>query len=144
MLTFSNNKAIINEKKGGDEGIDGISFVLDRDEKGELMNSSVLFSVKSGKLLSPSVIRDLFGTIERENAVMGYLITLYPMENLVKESKKYGLHTNRLIGQDYPKIEVINVLEILDGARMKLPVALDVVKAATLVRKSNQNTLDLE
>ena len=66
------------------------------------------------------------------------------MENLVKESKKYGLYTNRLIGQDYPKIEVVNVLEILDGARMKLPVALDVVKAATLVRKSNQNTLDLE
>jgi hypothetical protein len=37
------------------------------------------------------VIGDLFGTIEREKAVMGILLTLYPMPNLVKESKNMEL-----------------------------------------------------
>ena len=64
------------------------------------------FSVKSNKTLSPSVVRDLNGTMERDGAVAGYLLTLYPMENLVKESKKYGTYRNNLYGKDFPKIQV--------------------------------------
>lgn len=32
-LTYSNNRAIINEKKDGDGGIDGVAFMLDLDRK---------------------------------------------------------------------------------------------------------------
>jgi DNA modification methylase len=129
VLSFSNNRAIINEKKGGDGGIDGISFILDLDEQ-QQTTKEVIFSVKSNETLSPAVIRDLNGTIEREKAVMGYLITLYPMDNLVKESKKYGSYQNRLFGHIYPKIEVISVNDILQGKTMKLPTSLDVLKKA--------------
>jgi hypothetical protein len=88
VLTYSNNRAMINEKKGGDGGIDGIAYVVDIDDKNEQTNKEVLFSVKSNKTLSPSVIRDLNGTLERENAAIGILLTLYPMENLVNRSDK--------------------------------------------------------
>lgn len=142
VLTFSNNRAIINEKKGGDRGIDGISFVLDANDKGEQIPKEVLFSVKSNETLSPSVIRDLNGTIERENAAMGYLITLYPMDNLVRESKKYGMYENNLFKHTYPKIKVINVGEILSGERMEIPISLEVLKKAEL--KSKPIQIDME
>lgn len=138
VLTYSNNRAIINEKKGGDGGIDGIAFLLDLDKKAGQDYKQILFSVKSNKTLSPSVIRDLNGTIEREGAVMGVLITLYPMGNLVKESKKYGLYNNIMLGQTYPKIQVVCVDEILAGNTMKIPTSLEVTKEAERKSKSNQ------
>ena len=90
------------------------------------------------------MIRDLNGTIEREKAAMGYLITLYPMKNLVRESKKYGMYKNKQFGRSYPKIEVVNVKEILDGRRMELPISLDVLKKAEQKRMSNQASLEFK
>jgi site-specific DNA-methyltransferase (adenine-specific) len=87
VLTYSNNRAVINEKKGGDGGIDGMAFVDDSIDKHERLIKKVIFSVKSNQKLSPTVIRDLNGTLEREGAVMGILLSLYPADNLLKECK---------------------------------------------------------
>ena len=135
VLTFSNNRAVINDKKGGDGGIDGVVYVVDINDKNEQVYKKVLFSVKSNKTLTPSVVRDLNGTIDREDAVMGYLLTLYPMDNLIKESKKYGLYENKL-GFSYSKITVISVKEILDGERLNLPISNEVLKSA--IRQNNE------
>ncbi len=129
VLTYSNNRAIINDKKGGDGGIDGTAFIVDYDDKQEQDFKQVIFSVKSNKTLSPTVIRDLYGTVEREKAVIGFLLTLYPMPNLVKEAGKYGNYQNKIFGHTYPKIEVISVQEILDGKKMYLPT-IEVLKKA--------------
>lgn len=141
ILTFSNNRAVINEKKGSDKGIDGTSFILDKDNKEAPITKKVLFSVKSGNSLPPSIIRDLNGTIEREDAVMGYLISLYPMPNLVKESKKYGNYINKHFGLTYSKITVVSAQEILDGKRMELPFAIDILKKAIQKGDSSQPSL---
>lgn len=130
VLSYSRNQAIINEKKGGDGGIDGIAYVPDRNAKGEIENKKALFSVKSNTKLSPAVIRELNGTIEREQAACGFLLTLYPMPNLVKESKQYGNYQNTLINKSYPKIQVISVEELLNGARLELPNVVKVLKTA--------------
>lgn len=130
VLTYSNNRAVINDKKGGDGGIDGTAFMLDGDAANKPEFKEVIFSVKSNKTLSPAVIRDLFGTIEREKAAMGYLITLYPMPNLVKEAEKYGTYNNKLFGHSYPKIQVITIQQILNGERMHLPASVEVLKKA--------------
>ena len=108
------------------------------------MIKEVLFSVKSDQTLHPTVIRDLNGTIEREKAVMGYLITLYPMKNLVKESHKYGLYENKNFNHTYPKIEVISIQELLDGKRMNLPIAYEILKAAMFKHSDNQITMELK
>ena len=141
VLTYSNNRAMINEKKGGDKGIDGIAYMVDSNEQGENEIKPIIFSVKSNQTLSPSVIRDLNGTIERENAAMGYLITLYPMNNLVKESKDYGVYKNKLTGMDYKRIEVININEILEGKRLNVPTSLEVLKKAERKAKENQEEM---
>jgi DNA modification methylase len=142
VLTYSNNKAIINEKKGGDRGIDGIAYIVDRNDKNELENREVLFSVKSSKTLTPSVIRELHSVVENENAAMGILITLYPMPNLVKESKKYGYYHNQFMGQDYPKIDVISIEEMLKGKTMHLPNALEVLKSAEMLQNKNKDAFE--
>lgn len=144
VLTYSNNRAIINEKKGGDGGIDGYAFVYDTNNKDEREVKEIIFSVKSSKSLSPSVVRDLNGTIERERAVMGIIITLYPMNNLVKESKKYGVYRNRMFQHTYPKIQIVSIQEILQGKRMEVPIALEVLKNAEQKSKSKQQQLQFE
>ena len=79
ILTYSKNKAIINEKKGGDGGIDGIAYTVIGYENNKYATEQILFSVKSNHTLTPSVIRDLNGTIEREKSAMGILIIMYPI-----------------------------------------------------------------
>ena len=129
ILTYSNNRAAINEKKGGDGGIDGTVFIVDREGKNQEIRK-VLLSSKSDKTLPPSVIRDLNGTIGRDGAVMGVLVTLYHHPNLVKESKKYGTYTNNITEQTYPKIQVVSVQEMFDGHHMNLPTSRDALKEA--------------
>jgi DNA modification methylase len=142
ILTFSNNRAKINEKKGGDGGIDGIAYILDEDKKGKQENKKVLFSVKSDKSLTPSVIRDLAGTLDREEAVMGYLLTLYDHPNIVKESKKYGQYKSKLFGNEFPKIQVISAEQILAGERLTILTRDDVVKKAkSKNKKTSQEKL---
>ena len=59
-------------KKGSDKGIDGvITFIDDNTDKPK----RVLIQVKSGHVKSGDV-RDLVGTVQRENAAIGVLITL--------------------------------------------------------------------
>ena len=143
VLTYSNNRAIINEKKGGDAGIDGIAYISDLDDKGKIDLQEVLFSVKSSKVLSPSVIRDLYGTVEREDAAIGILITLYPMGNLEKEAKKYGTYRNKLLGSEFSRIQIITVGDILQGSRLNLPAVKEVLKSAERKSKDKQSLLGL-
>jgi len=126
VLTYSKNRAIINEKKGGDGGIDGIVYIPESTTE----NSKVLFSVKSNEKLTPAVVRELFGTVERDKAACGILLTLHPMPNLVKDAKQYGNYQNNFTGNLYPKIQIICVQEILDGKLIDLPNPREVLKKA--------------
>jgi len=126
VLTYSKNRAIINEKKGGDGGIDGIVYIPESTTE----NSKVLFSVKSNEKLTPAVVRELFGTVERDKAACGILLTLHPMPNLVKDAKQYGNYQNNFTGNLYPKIQIICVQEILDGKLIDLPKPREVLKKA--------------
>lgn len=133
VLTYSNNKAIINEKKGADAGIDGIAYMTDRNDNSDIVMKQVLFSVKSDKNPHVSYIRDLNGVIERDSATMGYFITLYPpTKPMIDECKKLGKYKNTLMDTEYPKIEIVTVEDILDGKRITIPTShqIEVVKSA--------------
>ncbi len=127
VLAYSNNRAAIQDAKGKDGGVDGMAFVKDVVD-GKQVTKTIIFQVKSNQTLDPSVLRDLNGTIDFEKAEMGILLTLYPLPNIIKESKKYGMV--KLSGMDFPKIQVVCVQEMLDGARLNLPNMLEVTKKA--------------
>lgn len=133
VLTYSNNRAMINEKKGSDGGIDGIAFMLDRKENNETEYKQVLFSVKSDKTPHVAYIRDFFGVIQREKAAMGYFITLYPpTKDMIAECKKLAPYKNKLMDKEYPKIEIVTIDEILSGSRITIPTGhqIAVIKSA--------------
>ena len=130
ILTYSNNKAAINAKKRGDRGIDGIAYFVDGSPTGEALIKKVIFSVKSNTNMTPAFVRDLFGTVEREKAECGILITLYDAPNLVKEAKTYGKFAHSFLGTEYDKISVVSAKEILSGARLNLPLSLEIIKKA--------------
>jgi DNA modification methylase len=135
LLTYSNNRAIINEKKGADRGIDGIAFMLESTEK----TREIIFSVKSGKV-GVAQVRDLRGVIERENAAMGVLITLEePTSEMLKECKMAGVYENPFYGT-FNVLECVTIQDVLDGKILKLP-SLAVVKAAQYKGKNTDTSL---
>ncbi|GAB4380718.1 MAG: site-specific DNA-methyltransferase [Elainellaceae cyanobacterium] len=138
VLTYSNNRAIINQKKGADQGIDGTAFFL----KSEGGHGRIIFQVKSGKVQSGDILH-LFGAMNREKAELGIFITLKePTSAMVREAKQCGLYRHEVMGRDYPRIQIITVKEIIEGKkRLDVPLSLEVLKTAE--RKSGGKQLDL-
>jgi len=119
VLTYSKNQAVISERGKGN--IDGIAYLPDHKAKNGIEHKKVLFSVKSNNQSSPKIIYDLNRSIDQEQALCGILLTLYRMPDLVEESRQYGVYHDELTGNNYPRIQVVSVEEMLGGQLMKLP-----------------------
>jgi len=145
VLFYSNNRAMINEKKGGDGGIDGIALIQERDKKNDIVNKKIIFSVKSDKILVPAYINQLKGKMHDEDVVMGVFLCLYkPTGGMIKEAKEMGIYKNNLFNMEYPKLQIVTVKEMFDlSLRLNIPV-LDVIKDAEQKEDNkNQNKLEL-
>ena len=147
VLTYSNNKAVINEKKGADRGIDGFAYfeVFDIKEN-SVKTEKIVFQVKSGKVKSGD-IRDLRGTMEREKAVLGVFITLSePTKDMLKEAMQAGTYQNESMSQPTDKIRIVTAKEIIEQKKrldISQLLTLDVVKSATKSSRSQQLQLGL-
>ena len=115
--------------------------MADYDDENKQVIKDVLFSVKSGKNPNIDTLRAFAAVIDNEKAAIGYYITLYPMPNLVKESKKFGTYKSKMFDKLLPKITVVTIEEILKGARIDLPQPIEVVKSAEAKTDTNQITL---
>lgn len=103
-------------KKGADQGIDGAITFTDKEGM-----KRVLVSVKSGGV-GVTHVRDLRGTVAREKAAIGILITLEePTKPMKDEAVKAGLYHSELWGADYPTLQIITIGELLDEKLPKLP-----------------------
>ncbi len=108
------------EKRGKDRGIDGI--ITFRDELGaeRIRTKKCIISVKSGHVKSGD-IRDLRGTMEREGAVLGRLITLEPpTKDMLTEAATSGFYSSPIYGR-FPVIEIYTVKDILDKKELRIP-----------------------
>jgi hypothetical protein len=141
VLTYSNNRATINQKKGADKGIDGIAYF--RSEKDD--PEKIILQVKSGKVKSGD-IRDLQGTMTRESAVLGVFITLQkPTKDMLKEAKEAGIYQSQYMSAPVDKIRIVTVQEIIEEQkRLEILLALEVLKSAEKQMEVKQGVLDLE
>lgn len=104
--------------KGSDKGIDGIINFLD-DRKGGVKKA--LVQVKSGKVNSGQV-RDLKGVLDREQAQIGVFITLEPpTREMITEALTSGSYHSEIWDKDYPKIQIVSIEELLNGAELMIP-----------------------
>ena len=129
-------------KKGADKGIDGVLTFIDGARR---KPHRVLVQVKSGKVSSRD-IRDLVGTVEREKAVIGVLITLQsPSKPMKTEAVSAGFYESLLWGGRYPKIQILTIEELLSGAKIEMPTAMRGFKKAERIQKNvpEQRQMDL-
>lgn len=105
-------------KKGSDKGIDGfINFIDEHDGKFK----KVIVQVKSGKVKSGDV-RDLIGVVQREQAAIGVFITLEsPSRDMKEEAVKAGFYFSSGWNQNYPKIQILTIEELLNGQSVQMP-----------------------
>jgi len=140
VLTYSNNLAFINEKKGADGGIDGTAFIqmTNADYK------NILFSVKSGQNVSVTMVRDLRGVIEREDAAMGILITLEePTAPMLQEARIAGTFQTEVNLQKLQRLQIVTVKQILDGERLNVPLTHELLKKAKAQSADSQLGLEM-
>lgn len=118
-------------KKGADKGIDGIiNFIDDHTNKPRRL----LVQVKSGKVKSGDV-RDLRGTVEREQAEMGLLITLEPpTKEMITEAVSAGHYRSPGWHQDFPKIQIMTIEQLLHCAKISMPPQAGTFKEAQRVQ----------
>ncbi|BAQ60866.1 type III restriction-modification system methylation subunit [Geminocystis sp. NIES-3708] len=127
VLTYTNNRAIINDKKGADKGIDGIAYFDSGKDKPE----KIIIQVKSGKVKSGD-IRDLLGTIAINEATLGIFLTLNePTKDMIKTAKEAGIYQSKFMNNPVDKISIITVREIIEEQkRLDIRLVLEVLKSA--------------
>ena len=128
-------------KKGSDKGIDGQIPFID-DQKSRI--KYVVVQVKSGHVNSAH-IRDLRGTLDREeNSPIAVFLTLEePTSEMKKEAVSAGFYTSALWQRDYPRIQILTVQELLNGATVNMPPTQGGFKKAPKVDQSDASQPDL-
>jgi hypothetical protein len=108
----------IEVKKGADKGVDGRIPFNQGAIKGKEQYTHAVIQVKSGHVTS-ACIRDLVGTVGRENAALGVLITLQPpTKDMLNEAASAGFY---VLPYDetkkYPKIQILTIKDLVEDKK---------------------------
>lgn len=140
VLTYTNNRAIVNDRKGADWGVDGIAYFM----TSKTDTAKMIFQVKSGGVERKDIAA-LRGDLESQQAELGVLITLQdPTQPMRRQAMAVGSYYHELTGRHYPKIQIVTIREIIEmDKRLELPIGLDVLKSAQRVRSVKQLKLKM-
>ena len=109
----------VEQKKGADHGIDG--KILFRDDLKASKAEQIIIQVKGGKT-GVKDVRDLRGVLEREKAAMGVLISLQPPTGPMEaEAVSAGFYTHKMNEQQYPRLQLRTVKELMEGKGIERP-----------------------
>jgi site-specific DNA-methyltransferase (adenine-specific) len=109
-------RAVGDQKKGADKGIDGvISFIDSADNAAK----RIIIQVKSGHV-GATTIRELKDVSSKE--AMGVLLTLEPpTAPMLKEALDAGYYHSPIWNKDYNRIQIITIEELLNGKTVDMP-----------------------
>ena len=127
------------KKKGADGGIDGLIYFKPDGKRTE----KALVSVKGGKNVSVTMIRDLHSAMEREKAPMGvFLCAGEPTAPMRTEAAAVGLFESEATGKKYPRLQILSLADLFAGKRPDIPwVDGTVLKSAKREDMSSQGSL---
>ena len=118
-------------RRGADRGIDGIVHFIDGPRRTTMR---AIVQVKSGRV-EVSQVRDLVGTVERENATLGLFITLEnPTREMRREAAAAGFHHSDIWQRDFPKIQILTIQELLAGMEFEIPAHPSMYRPAERTR----------
>jgi site-specific DNA-methyltransferase (adenine-specific) len=110
-----------------------------------LDHKQVLISVKGGGT-SVRDVRDLVGTVQREQAAIGVLVTAHvPTREMVREAASAGLYRSTWDGSTYPKIQILTAGQIVHGQRIDMPSqrGMRQYQQAPRARRGTQGRMEL-
>ncbi len=85
------------------------------------------------------------GTIDREKAAIGVFLTLEePTKPMIKEALSAGRYDSPGWGQDYPRMQILTVEQLLHGAKVQMPPQHGTFKAAQQVHSQEPDHPQLE
>ena len=127
------------KKRGADRGVDGILFFRD-SAKGKA--KKVVVQVKSGHVQA-AYIRDLCHVVEREKAVMGFLVSLErPTRPMITEALAAGYYHSPGWNRDYQKIQIRTIEQLLGAEWFDYPQAnITLAQAERVQDEANQGEL---
>ncbi|HAT13311.1 MAG TPA: site-specific DNA-methyltransferase [Microcoleaceae bacterium UBA11344] len=132
------------KKKGADGGIDGLIFfedVVDLKKSNKTAVKKIIVSVKGGKNINASMIRDLRGTMETNKADIGLFVTLTtPTKPMIKEAASSGFYKAGN-GRDYAKIQILTIEELL--TKQKRPEFFDMKQGELTFKKTQRENQDM-
>ena len=141
VLTHTNNQALINDKKGADGGVDGISYFLKDKIDNKEIYGKIIYQVKSGAV-GRGTIASLLGDLTSQKAEMAVLITLAePTQPMIDEAQKAGKYQLPLGQRQFDRVQIVTIQEILHGARNGLAQSRSAVKSAPRDAPSEQSDL---
>jgi DNA modification methylase len=121
-------------KKGADKGIDGRIYFFDEGNKAK----QVIISVKAGKV-QVSHVRDLVGVLDREDAQIGVLISMNePTKPMREEAASAGFYYSPLAGENFPRIQLLTIDDLLSGKRIERPISYGVAEMEVATTKKNK------
>ena len=114
-----------------DGGVDGIFGFTEKNRK----LRKVLVQVKGGDMLNPGMVRDLIGTVKKEGAAIGLLITLKKSSaGMLTDAVHSEPYYSELWDKSYPSIQIRTVGELLAGKGFDLPPTENPMKKASRIK----------
>ena len=104
-------------KRGADRGIDGELFFPNGPGR---RYGRVLTSVKGGRHVSPAMVREFRGVLEREKAEMGLFIFLEPPTDAMEKEAVVAGSANIVHGR-MPRLQIVSVAEWFEDKRPQMP-----------------------
>ena len=128
-------------KKGADKGIDGRIYFHDEQETGK--TKQVIISVKAGHT-GVAHVRDLRGVLDREKAAIGVLITMEePSQPMRTEAADAGFYHSPGWNQEYPRIQLPTIAELLAGKGLDVPPLQATFKEAPKHVRNGHHQLEI-
>jgi DNA modification methylase len=138
-ISLVNAQPYQGKKKGADTGIDGIIYFDDvnpKKTKETTIVQKIIVSVKGGKNINASMVRDLVGTVNNNKAAMGFFITLTPpTKQMLTEASKAGFYQAGN-GKSYQTIQIFTIESLLSG--QERPEYFDLSKGSSTFNKAQK------
>ena len=125
--------------KGADGGVDGIAWF----HAAKNVTEKAIVSVKGGKNVSDTQVKDLITTVEHTGAKMGLFITLAPpTKPMVTRAATAGFYKTEF--GEFPKIQILTIEELLQGKQPLMPPRNEAAfKKPKTEQTGKQGALDL-
>lgn len=111
-------------RKGPDRGVDGYIYYTRNDTaSGKSATAASIVSVKAGRNIGVSMVRDLKGVLAREKSDLGIFVCVgQPSREMAREAAAAGVWTDPVTGAAYPRVQLFTLTDLFQGRQPSVPL----------------------